>query len=213
MSLMYYSRMKIILKLLPLLLNSTVPATVVSVYAGGMEEKIFPEDLSLRDPKNFSYAQARSQMVYMHTLFMESLAEQNAGKLALIHIFPGLVSGPGFKNPELPIWFRIVWNRIFMPLFGRLLTVQPEESGQRMLSLASPRYPPRSIGRIKANGEVSVGTDSKAGSGAYALTWNGDNNYKQKRYEKMNKDELREKVWNHTMKVFNVIGSGNVFAE
>jgi hypothetical protein len=91
MSLMYYSRMRAITKLLPLLLKSKLPATVVSVYAAGMEGKLYPDDLSLRDQKHYSYLQARSHMNYMHTLFMETLAEQNPGKLSLIHIFPDLV--------------------------------------------------------------------------------------------------------------------------
>lgn len=212
MSLMYYSRMRIITKLLPLLLRSTLPATVVSVYAAGMEEKLFPEDLSLRDPKHYSYSQARSHMVYMHTLFMEVLAEQNRGKLALIHVFPGLVIGPGFKNPELPTWFRIIFP-VVIAIFGRFITVKPSECGERMLSLASRRYPPRPVdGSTNREGAV-VGTDRKTGSGAYSLTWNGEDSIKAQAYEKFDKDEMRKRVWDHTMKAFEVIEAGNVFAE
>jgi hypothetical protein len=205
--------MRMIVNLLPLLLKSNLPAKVVSVYAAGIEQKIFPEDLSLRDLTHYSYSQARSHMVYMHTLFMESLAEKNRGKLVLIHIFPGLVLGPGFQNPELPTWFRIVWRWIFVPVFGRLVTVPAKESGDRMLSLASPRYPPRPIDKFKTQEGAVIGTDGKLGSGVYSLTWNGENNLKLKSYEKMNKDEMREKVWDHTMKAFEVIEAGGVFVE
>jgi hypothetical protein len=59
MSLMYYSRMRIITKLMPLLLKPDLPATVMSVYAAGIEQNLFPEDLSLRSPKRYSYAQAQ----------------------------------------------------------------------------------------------------------------------------------------------------------
>lgn len=213
MSLMYYSRMRIILKLLPLLHKSTLPATVVSVYAAGSEDKIYPEDLSLRNLKIYSYAQARSHMVYMHTLFMEALAEQNRGKLRLIHIFPGLVSGPGFQSPELPTWFRVIWNWIFIPLFGRYLTVKPENSGNRMLSLASPQYPPRPVDGSATQEGVVMGTDRKLGSGSYALNWNGKDAFKVKAYEKFNKDEMRKKVWDHTTRAFEVIEAGGVFTE
>lgn len=213
MSLMYYSRMRMIIQLLPLLLKSTLPARVVSVYAAGTEAKLFPEDLSLRDLAHYSYTQARSHMVYMHTLFMETLAEQHVGKLALIHIIPGLVLGPGFQNPELPTWFRIVWHWVFVPLFGRLATVPAKECGDRMLSLASPRYPPRPIDKSKNQEGVAIGTDSKPGSGVYSLTWNGETNLKVKAYEEINKDEMRKKVWNHTMKAFEVIEAGGVFTE
>jgi hypothetical protein len=213
MSLMYYSRMRMIIKLLPLLLKSTLPARVVSVYAAGTEAKLFPEDLSLRDLTHYSYWQARSHMVYMHTLFMETLAEQHGGKLGLIHIFPGLVLGPGFQNPELPTWFRIVWRWVFVPLFGRLVTVPAKECGDRMLSLASPRYPPRQIDKSKSQEGVAIGTDGKPGSGVYSLNWNGETNLKMKAYEKINKDEMRKKVWDHTMKAFEVIEAGKVFTE
>jgi hypothetical protein len=213
MSLMYYSRMRAIIKLLPLLIRSNLPAMVVSVYAAGMEGKLYPDDLSLRDLKHYSYSQARSHMGYMHTLFMETMAEQNTGKLRLVHIFPGLVLGPGFQSPELPTWFRIIWRWIFVPLFGRLVTVPTEESGDRMVSLASPRYPPRSNGRSDSQEDVVLGTDGKPGSGVYALTWNGENTHNAKAYEKIDKDELRAKVWQHTKKAFDVISAGEVFTE
>ena len=210
---MYYSRMRIITKLLPLLLNSTIPARVISVYAAGAEAKLFPEDLSLRDTTHYSYSQARSHMVYFHTLFMETLAEQYPGKLSLIHIFPGLVLGPGFKNPELPLWFRVVWNWMFVPLFGRFLTVKPEASGDRMLSLASSRYSPQPTDKSEGQEGLAIGTNGRPGSGVYALNWDGENNYKAKSYENINKDEMRKKVWDHTMKAFEVIEAGGVFTE
>ncbi|EXJ73682.1 uncharacterized protein A1O5_03444 [Cladophialophora psammophila CBS 110553] len=217
MSLMYYSRMRIITKLLPLLLNSRLPATVVSVYAAGIEGKLYPEDLSLRDLKRYAYNQARSHMCYMHVLFMETLAQQHPGKLALIHIFPGVVVGPGYHSPELPKWFRILFHWFLLPLFGRLLTVPPAECGERMLSLASDRYPPRPAdssqrGRGRDRGAV-VGTEGTPGSGVYSLTWNGENNLNAKAYEKINKEEMRKKVWDHTVRCFGVVEAGNVFTE
>jgi len=213
MSLMYYSRMRIIIKLLPLLLKSNFPARVVSVYAAGIEAKLFPEDLSLRDPKHYSYSQARSHMVYMHTLFMETLAEQHRGKVSLVHIFPGLVLGPGFQNPELPAWFRTLVHWVLVPLFGRLLTVKPEDCGDRMLSLTSSRYPPRPSDKSKSQEGVAIGTDGKPGSGVYSLSYNGENNLNAKAYEKFNRDEMRKRVWEHTMKAFEVIEAGRVFSE
>lgn len=214
MSLMYYSRMRIIIKLLPLLLRSSLPATVVSVNAAGTESKLFADDMSLRDLTHYSYMQARSHMVYTHTLFMETLAEQHPEKLSLIHIFPGLVLGPGFQSPELPAWFRIVWPWILVPFFSLFgLFLAPKECGDRMLSLAPPRYPPRPIAKTKSQEGVAIGTDGKPGSGAYSLTWNGENNLNAKAYEKIDKDEMRKKVWDHTMKAFEVIEAGKVFDE
>jgi hypothetical protein len=215
MSLMYYSRMRIIMRLLPLLLKSNLPPRVVSVYAAGMEAKLFPDDLSLRDLKHFSYSQARSHMVYMHTLFMEALAEQNASKIGLVHIFPGLVLGPAFSSPELPAWFRFMWRFVFVPLFGRFVAVPTEESGARMLSLASPRYAPQAAtgGDIKKSDELATGTNGTPGSGVYALDSQCESSIKTKAYEKFNKDEMRKKVYDHTISAFEVAAQGGVFTE
>lgn len=213
MALMYYSRMRAIVKLLPLLLKSTLPARVVSVYAAGAEAKLISEDLSLREPSHYSYSQARSHMVYMHTFFMEALEEQHRGKLSLIHVFPGLVLGPGFQNPELPTWFRIVWKWIYVPLFGRLTTVPPKECGARMLFLASPRYAPRGIERPGSKADVAIATDGRPGSGVYSVYKNGESNRIAKSYENIDKDDMRRKVWDHTMKAFELIEAGGIFTE
>lgn len=215
MSLMYYSRMKAITNLLPLLRKSNLPARVISVYAGGMEGKFYPNDLSLRDLTRYSYTVARSHMCYMHTLFMESLAEQNSGKLSLTHIFPGIVMGPGFSSPELPAWFRFPWHWIVIPLFGRFITVPSDECGQRMLSLASSRYPPRKNDESASREGLAMGTDGKLGGGVYTLTWNGESKTPsvEKYYSKFDKDEMRAKVWEHTTSAFRVIEGGGVFAD
>lgn len=149
----------------------------------------------------------------MHTVQNESLAEKNRGKLRLIHIFPGLVPGPGFSNPELPLWVRLLMRYIMFPLLGPFFVVKPEECGERMLSLASPLYPPLTEGVSDNRGEVIIGTDGKPGSGAYALTWNGDSVGKKKQYDAINKEELKRKVWDHTNKAFEVTEAGKVFKE
>jgi hypothetical protein len=214
MSLMYYSRMKAILNLLPLLEKSTLPAAVVSVYAGGMEAKFFPDDLSLRAPKRFTYSLARSHMVYFHTLFFEALAAQHPGKLRLFHVFPGLVIGPGFRNPDLPAWFRFVFPKLVIPLFGRFIVTPPEVCAQRMLALASAHYPagPAVDKRVSAN-DTCIGTDGKLGSGTYALGAESQDVLKAEAYKKFNKDEMRQRVWEHTTRAFSVIEPGGTFTE
>ncbi|OAP65432.1 hypothetical protein AYL99_01404 [Fonsecaea erecta] len=223
MSLMYYSRMRILTKLLPLLLNSSRPtgATVVSVYAAGMDGTLYADDLSLRDPRHYRYATARSHMCYMHVLFMESLAHRHPGadtKLACIHIFPGIVVGPGYQSTELPRWFRVVFHWVLLPLFGRWLTVPPSECGERMLSLASPALYPPARGATSARGGEGeggaiVGTEGSPGSGVYSLTWNGESNFNPKPYQKFDREEMRTKVWDHTMRCFEVVEAGGVFTE
>ncbi|PYI15508.1 hypothetical protein BO99DRAFT_342506 [Aspergillus violaceofuscus CBS 115571] len=227
MALLYYSRMRAITNLLPLLLESPLPAAIVSVYAAGYEGKLYADDLSLRDHKIYSYAQARSHMIYMHTWFLEQLAERHRGRLRLVHIFPGLVLGPAFANPELPAWFRGFWRWVFVPLFGRWVAVPARECGARMLSLAAPRYPPRGPGGASAsasasaavgdhrrnNGDVAMGTDGSPGGGVYSLGWKGESNIQLKAYEKFDLAEMRAKIWEHTMRAFETIERGDVFRD
>ncbi|OJJ50329.1 hypothetical protein ASPZODRAFT_128945 [Penicilliopsis zonata CBS 506.65] len=214
MSMMYYSRMRAIIQLRPLLLRSSKPATVVSVYAGGFEEKIYPDNLSLRYPMKYAYLQARSHIVYMHTAFFEALAAENKGRLSLVHVFPGLVIGPGFNDPEYPGWIRLMMKWILFPILGRLVAVEPAECGDRMLSLASPRYAPRSTDKPTVkDGELVRATNGELGGGCYALTSNGEDNFKPKIYAKLDKEKLRQQIVAHTLRAFEVIAAGGVFTE
>ncbi|KAK8039359.1 hypothetical protein PG993_007770 [Apiospora rasikravindrae] len=229
MAILYYSRMRAIQQLMPLLLKSTLPATVVSVFAAGfeVERKLFREDLSLRDLQRYSYTQARSHLCYMHSMYMSKLAEIHAGQLRLIHIFPGLVLTPAFHNPTYPAWFRFLFNRVLAPLFlAPFVAVNPVESGQRMLSLASPvLYPAtatpgagndNSRGNESGKGGTVKGMDGRPGSGAYSLDWKGDDAHNRKVYAKLGDDgveSLKKQVWEHTNKAFEVIASGKPFTE
>lgn len=93
---------------------------------------------------------------------------------------------------------------VLKPIFGQLITAPPEECGERMLSLASHRYPPRSVNNSPAQSEVTIGTDGKPGSGVYVLTWNGEKCFKMKAYEVINdRQAMKEKVWAHTWDSFD----------
>lgn len=157
--------MRFIVKLIPLLLESTLPARVVSVFAAGTEDKLLLDDLPLQSPSNYGYFQARSHIVFMTTVFMEWLAEKYKGKLSLTHVFPGLVLTPAFGDPTLPLWFKVIW--LLSSPFTRFIAVPPEEIGNRILFLATSRYPARgtSDSTDAANAaEIAVGTDGKTGS-------------------------------------------------
>ncbi|KAI9790326.1 MAG: hypothetical protein M1835_001049 [Candelina submexicana] len=218
-SLLYYSRMRFVIKLLPLLLASKLPAHIVSIFAAGKESNTFPEDLSLRDPKHYGAANARSHVVHMTTFFMENLAKQYRGRLSLTHAFPGLVITEAFNDARLPAWFRIVW-RIASPI-ARLFALSGEEIGERILFLASPRYPARQepSGDVKyaqasatgGKAGVAMGTDGNPGSGAYAVNWDGEPISTAKAYKRVRAEGLSEKVWDHTMKAFEEIEAGRTF--
>jgi hypothetical protein len=217
MATMYYSRMRIITTLLPLLLASTLPSpTIISVYAAGIEGKFYLSDLSLRNLKLYSYIQARSHMVYMHTLFFEELAAKNPGKMTLVHIFPGLVAHEGFKSKDLPAWFRWLFWGFVMPVFGRFITLKHDESGERMISLASDLYWPAVTAKDGKNddavvGEKVKGTNGEQGSGVYSLNWDGERKFPDEKYEAFNRLEMRKRVWEHTMGAFEAIEKNEMF--
>lgn len=204
----YYSRIAFITKLLPLLLDSTLPATVVSVYAAGFEAKLYTDDVSLRQPSHYSYSQARSHAVYMHTCYFEELAERHAEKLRLIHIFPGLVVHKGMYSKDNPWWLRLLFTKV-LPFLRMDMDVN--EVGQMMIALASPvKYPARSLQKPIGTSEDIKGTDGNPGSGAYALKETGESSYPTKRYERLDKRELKEKIWNHTNTALEQIRAGGV---
>lgn len=212
MSRFYHSRMAFITTLLPLLLSSTLPATVVSVYAAGMEAKLYAEDLSLRQPSHYSYSQARSHVVYMHTCFFEALAERHSEQLRLIHIYPGLVVHKGMYSKDNPWWLRFVFTKL-LPFFGADMNLK--EVGSRMIALASPlHYPARSRkdATDPASPNAVKGTDGALGSGAYALNETGENAYPVKCYISLDRRGLREKVWIHTNMALEQVRAGSIFA-
>jgi hypothetical protein len=222
MSLLYYSRMRFIIQLLPLLLASLLPAHVVSVYAAGMEGKLFPEDLSLRDPKHYGFANCRSHVVYMKTLFMETLAERHRGRLSLVHVYPGLVITEAFDKVRLPTWVKLIWRWLVAPII-RPFSVPPRESGERILFLATPRFPARQkletgttakgdkVTATEGDAGIAMGSDGNRGGGAYAVNWDGETISTEKAYKKVREEGLAGKVWDHTMRAFEEIEAGTVF--
>jgi hypothetical protein len=213
--------MRFVMNLLPLLLASDLPAHVISVFAAGKEAEFHLDDISIRDPKHWGMLTVRSHVCIMHTFFFEHLAGQHPGKLSLVHLFPGMVMTKAFQNPGAPLWVKLIF-RIFGPVFS-LFATPVAESGERTLFLASPRRFPARQGSgdqsSKAafagtsNLAVATGTDDNIGSGAYGVSIDGEVCHNARIIEKYRAEGVGEKVWEHTMKVFDVIASGNVWTD
>ena len=180
-----------------------------------MEQKLFKDDLSLRQPEHYAFANVRSHCIYMMTMFMQRVAKENPGKISLVHNFPGLVVTPGFDLPSLPLWLRITWK--IMAPFARVFAVDAEESGQRTLFLTTKRFPARGSEAVKGSEVVDpcVGTDGQVGSGAYACVNDGEASpsvqKREKSYEGLQDGKFEQQVWDHTMKAFDDAVSGKVF--
>jgi hypothetical protein len=202
MSLLYYSRLRFIQNLTPLLIAAPNTAHVVSIFAGNFEDPIKAGEVPIGTPPKADYGinSVRKNVAFMKTFMFEQLAEQHAGKISFIHIYPGLVDGPGFYSDVQPTWFKIVW-RVMKPLLSFYMT-SPDVCGEVMLSLATPRYPAKGAEKL---GEVACGvaysTQRELGGGAYGVGMRGDEN-KNVAYMKVRKDDTMQKVWEHTMEVF-----------
>ena len=205
--------MRFILQLLPLLTASPLPGHVVSIYAGGMEDGTSPGELPIGcpTPESYGVSGVRKHTCFMKNFFFEELAEKHAGKLSLCHIYPGLVDGPGFYNPEMPTWFRIVW-RLLKPLAWLYMT-PPDLCGQVMVYLATSRYPAKGTveqGKKVAGGiEVATSTKGELGGGSYALGQRGDVWKKGVSYEKVRKEGMSKQVWDHTIDTLDKIEKEN----
>jgi len=202
---------------MPLLTASPLPGHVVSIYAGGFENGTSPGELPIGCPPDSSYgiAGVRKHTCFMKTFVFEELAERHAGKLSLSHIYPGLVDGPAFTDPDLPTWFKILWP-ILKPTAWWYMT-SPDVCGQVMLYLATSRYPAKGTtdqsSKIVAGGvEVAKSTKDEPGGGSYALGQRGDVQNKGKSYEKVRKDGMSKQVWDHTMETLERIEKGNAVA-
>jgi hypothetical protein len=90
----YYSRLRFVSNLLPLLENGHEPR-VMSILAGGKEGNVQTDNLDLC--KEFSFGASNTYPATMTSVAFEFLAQQKQ-TISFIHEFPGLVATPLLKN-------------------------------------------------------------------------------------------------------------------
>jgi hypothetical protein len=214
LSTVYYSRIQFIRKLIPLLTASPLPGHVISIYAGGFEDgtKAGESPIGLPPPETYGVTGVRKHTGFMKNFVFEELAEKYAGKLSLMHIYPGLVDGPGFYNPEMPFYFRVLW-RIMKPLLAWYMT-SSDDCGDVMVYLATSRYPPKGSPTPEIYGgvEVAKSTLGELGGGSYAVGQRGDVSAKGKSYEDARTEGTSKHVWDHTIETLTNIEKKNAQA-
>ncbi|KAG8628108.1 hypothetical protein KVT40_003981 [Elsinoe batatas] len=210
MSLLYYSRARCVWQLRSLLLESKLPAHVVSIFAAGLESELDANDLSLRDTTKYGQIRLRNHTTYMMTFFFEEIARQNTGRMSLSNVYPGLVMTPAFHNDSLPWWFRFLWT-LLQPI-TRLYASSSVECGQRMLFMATSHFP---AGRENPESNAVLGTDNVRGSGAYSVRQDSEVTAERRmnqKYQDVRARGLAKKCWDHTMDAFETIESGKRFS-
>lgn len=193
-SIRYYARMRFLLNLLPLLEKAPSPR-VVSVLAAGQEGKIFPDDMSLKDPKNYGVVNAGGIAATYNTLFMEQLQAQHP-RISFVHTFPGLVRTNLFQTEHFGAAFKFLFNWIVMPTIGRFLFSSQEDAGARHLFAATS---PMFAAAEPAEALAVAGSNKVKGSGVYMLNEKVDSVQKEKLLGPYRAQGMDKKVWDHTM--------------
>src|SRR5277367_5899564 len=204
----YYTRLRAINNLLPLLSKSPA-ARVISILAGGKERGLDLNDLELRNypPLKLKF----STPTTMTTLSFEHLAQQYPN-ITFCHVYPGFVNTGQLDRMMLTtkgLW-RIpaeVARWTLIPLLS-LLARSVEEAGERGLFVAtSGKYPPaegKDVGVELPEGvEVAKSSDGK-GNGVYRLEDNGESakNECDEVLERYRSEGVGEKVWQATLDVW-----------
>lgn len=206
-ALRYYSRMRFVQNLLPLLENAqTMPGRVVSVLGGGFEGDINTKDLELKQGYNIYSCAMHS--VTMTSLAMEHLAASH--RASFVHVYPGLVGTNIYTNSFAPP-LAAVYNYGMWPLMYPF-SVNIDECGQRHLfHSTSARYPVNKLlSPSKSQGtavpdslQTAVGSNGNVGSGAYLMNWKGDTSAGGKTMQKLREQGVAQVVWEHTTQLLD----------
>jgi len=142
-ALRYYSRLRFVYDLLPLLIEAPSPR-VISILAGGQEKAIDINDLEVKN--DFTFIKAASNGTTQTTLAFEELAKSYPS-ISFIHKFPGFVNTGVLERLmdtakgiyAIPATI-VKWA--ILPIVNWFSTTV-DEAGERGLFLAtSARYPP-----------------------------------------------------------------------
>jgi NAD(P)-dependent dehydrogenase (short-subunit alcohol dehydrogenase family) len=209
-ALRYYSRLRLVYNLLPLLQVSPNPR-VISILAGGQESTIDLDDLEVKN--NFSTIKAAQNGTTQTTLAFEELAKQSPG-ISFVHKYPGFVD-TGVIDRLMKTTKGILWGPatvfrwVVLPVIN-LFSTTVEEAGERGLFIAtSARYPPADGAKAAvelpngvqvANASV-VDTEGK-GNGVYRLGPDDESAPDGNVLPAYRKENAGAKVWESTLAVW-----------
>ncbi|KAH8763979.1 hypothetical protein F5882DRAFT_453266 [Hyaloscypha sp. PMI_1271] len=194
-TLSYYSRMRLVSNLLPLLRTSSRPV-ILSVLNAGAEKPLLETDFGLA--QNWSFTALLNHTVTMTSLAFSYLSQDPSNKdITFLHSAPGLVKTEIFSKLQAPEGSRLLW-RVLLPvikgaaglMYWMMMAVSVEESGERQaLLLVSEEFEPGAL-RVDQACEV------------VPVVENGV-------FEKYVEKGWGEKVWEHTVHVFETTLASN----
>ncbi len=193
----YYSRLRAVQGLLPLL-NAAASPRVVSILAGGMEAKMNETDLDLRKPGNYSIAGAAVHSATMLTLAYEHHARENP-RISFVHAYPGLVATPILSRGSTGL-LRLLMTWIVIPL-ATLFATSVEDAGARALFyLTSDRY---SVGNGTVPLPEGIEKSPRTQGGIFLSNAKSESVGNEKLLADFRARGVDEQVWRHTMEIFD----------
>ncbi|GAB1218612.1 hypothetical protein ATERTT37_007875 [Aspergillus terreus] len=203
-ALRYYSRMRFVHNLLPLLSASKTPGRVVTVLGAGQEGQISEDNLDLQ--KSWSFFKSVTYAATMNSLAIEHLASKYP-TISFAHVFPGIVRTP-LMNSTVGSFAGSI-----LGFLSRPFSISEQESGERNLFIStSAAYPPATpsdpskIGVPLPDGvQTSMASNGKVGGGSYILNYDGANATNEKVMNEYRQKDFARKVWEHTEATFKKV--------
>jgi len=185
-SLHYYSRLRFTENLLPLLKKAgsseqKSPARVISVLGAGLETSLNTNDLALKS--NYGVRACADHAITMNTMAFEQLATDNKD-VVFIHSQPGGVAGTNIGR-ELPGFISTLMNGITNIGIFKPWLMSAKESGERQVWSAT-------VASLTSGKAILLGPKNEPTGNVNKLI-------------KLKEDGTQEKIWKHTMGVFEKI--------
>ena len=199
----YYTRMRFINQLQPLLNAAATSNTLSRVVAvldpqPGLATAPNFSDLDLK--KGFSLKSCMTHASSMTNLMFSHLASKNPGT-SYVHGFPSVVQ-TGVGRDAWGKWEPLA--KPFLWAITKALEVKPIESGERhLLAATSPTFTPKASSESVQ--EAAIGSDGLKGSGSYLMNWNNDVLPDKPAAKKMREEGAEKKVFDHTQEVFKKV--------
>lgn len=193
MSITYYSRMRFVQNLLPLIREAPA-GRVVSVLSGGSEGQLWADDLELKN--HYGVSNVAGATGAMNTLFMEELAKKpENSKVSFVHLLPGFVGDTNIwnKTEHLNFMMRFLLGKVVTPVVSAFIGMSSEQCGERVLYAATEK----SFGRGPTD-EMAAGSDGARGTGMYLVHSDSQAVSGPTILGKMRAEAMGEKVYDHT---------------
>lgn len=196
----YYTRIRIIQQLLPLL-NAAASPRVISVLAAGQETSILENDLDLRIPGNYTIKTSTLQTATMQTIIFERLATQNE-RIAFIHVYPGVVRTSALSR-DSDSAIGLLMRYAIGPLVNTFFALNAEDVGARVVFYATnERY---SVVEGSAATPLPPGSQKarRTKGKAFLVDAYGNETGDESLLQDFRARRVDEAVWTHTLQVFD----------